>query len=79
MENYDIIPLQEDDCEFYCVFEKQTEQAIDFFYFYQDADEYKSFLSEGGAFDGFTPSFMLKEVHVPTDPNEQFSREFLDM
>jgi hypothetical protein len=75
--NYDVLLVEDDDCAFWAVLENKTEQPIDFFYFEEDAKEYKQFLNSGGAFDGFTPSFVLKEVVLPKDDyaiNDEFSR-----
>lgn len=44
------------------VYEHQTNQFIKTFPQKKEAIEYMSFLTKGGAFDGFTPSFMLKSV-----------------
>jgi len=64
-ENYTLHVLTDDDNgTFYCVFEEQTQQVYDFFYFEEDAVSCISFLNSGGAFDGFTPNFMLKQVFI---------------
>lgn len=69
-----IIHTIEDDGDFYFIlFEKATEQVIDFFYFQEDAINYADFLENGGAFNGFTPTFMLQTITQPTDINQKFS------
>lgn len=62
---YDVILVEHEQDFFWCLYEKATEQAINFFLFKDDAEEQKNFLEKGGAFNGFTPSFMLKEVNLP--------------
>lgn len=72
--NYYILPLATEDNDFiWCVMENQTEQLIRAFEFEEDADYYCGFLNNGGAFDGFTPSFILREVVVPTNVNHEFA------
>ena len=42
-----------------------------------DAQEYMEFLENGGAFAGFTPSFVTHKVTIPaSNINEAFSAEF---
>ena len=65
MSKYDIIQVEHEEDFFWCLYEKDTEQAINFFLFKDDAYEKKDFLEKGGAFNGFTPSFILKEVNLP--------------
>lgn len=77
-EKYEIAVVEDDNDFFFCVYEKATEQAIDFFLFKDDADARKKFLERGGAFDGFTPSFILKEVSLPKTPSE-INRNFEEM
>ena len=69
-EKYQIAVVEDDNDFFFCVYENATEQAIDFFLFKDDADERKEFLEKGGAFDGFTPSFILKEVSLTKTATE---------
>jgi hypothetical protein len=61
---------------FHCVFEEKTQQVIDFFYFLDDAIETAQFMETGGAFDGYTPGFMLKEINIPVDNNEKIQSIF---
>jgi hypothetical protein len=66
---------------FYCVYEHGTEQAVDFYYFKEDAENCAKFFSSGGGFDGFTPRFMLTEVNIPLekqDVNRKFDQVFTD-
>lgn len=66
MVKYEIHIVNDDDQNvFHCVWERATEQAFDFFYFLDDAKACADFLENGGAFDGFTPSFMLINFSAP--------------
>ena len=58
------------------VYENASEHVIDTFYFEDDATEYAEFLEAGGAFDGFTPAFVLTPVALPDDINQKFSSTF---
>ena len=69
-EKYDILVVKNEDDYFFCLYENATEQAIDFFFFKDDAEEKMNFLNRGGAFDGFTPSFVLKEVALQKTQKE---------
>lgn len=46
----------------YYVKETTTNQNIKTFYDYNEAKKYMKFLNLGGAFDGFTPSFILNNT-----------------
>ncbi len=79
MMNYSVNPVMTDDNDFvWCVIEDPTEQIIMVFEFEEDASDYCQFLNEGGAFDGFTPSFILREVVTPIelDYNQKFEAIF---
>lgn len=76
--NYHIIALEMNNDYIWCVIETHTEQLIRAFEFEDEADEYCEFLNAGGAFDGFTPSFVLKEVTIPRNINQEFSSHLLD-
>lgn len=75
MSKYDIVIIEYDNDYFFCVYEKYSEQAVDFFYFKEDAETRKEFLETGGAFSGFTPAFILREVSV-TNPNKDINKSF---
>jgi hypothetical protein len=53
--------------------ENKTKQLIKAFAFEDEAEEYSEFLGEGGAFDGFTPTFILREVVLSRNVNADFS------
>jgi hypothetical protein len=74
MSKYYVLPLETDEHDFiWCVMENQTEQLIQAFGFEEDALEYANFLEDGGAFAGFTPSFVLREVVIQKDMNKEFT------
>lgn len=57
--------------------EESTNQIIDTFWFEDDAIEYCRFLENGGAFAGFTPSFVLKKTQM-IDTNQAFEMKFVE-
>ena len=70
---HSVRPVQDDKNNFfYALYEHASDLVLNFFYFEEDAIERKTFLDSGGAFDGFTPAFMLIEV-PQKNPNKQFS------
>ncbi len=73
MDNYYVLPLEVNSDFIWCVMEKKTEQLIKAFEFEEDALDYANFLESGGAFDGFTPSFILREVVFARNVNADFS------
>lgn len=76
MDNYHVLPLEVDTDYIWCVMENKTEQLIEAFEFEDDALEYANFLERGGAFAGFTPSFILREVAIDRNVNHEFA-EFI--
>ena len=74
MSSYYVMPLATEDNDFiWCVMENQTDQLIRAFEFEDEAKKYNKFLNRGGAFDGYTPSFILQEVASLIDVNQEFS------
>ncbi len=73
MDNYYVLPLEIESDFIWCVMENQTEQLIKAFEFEDEAVDYAEFLESGGAFDGFTPSFVLQEVALSQNINYEFS------
>lgn len=73
MDNYHVMPLALNNDFIWCVMETKTEQLIKAFAFEDEAQEYSDFLNEGGAFDGFTPTFVLREVAFDRNVNTDFS------
>lgn len=62
---YKIVILEHEKDFYYCLYETQTELAYDFYLFEEEAVKQGEFLSNGGAFHGFTPKFMLNKVVFP--------------
>ena len=59
------------------VFEEATSQVVAEFFFEDDAESYCRFLTKGGAFAGFTPTFVLKRTHS-SNINDAFQAEFAE-
>lgn len=72
---YTYYPKVEDDGIYWCIHETLTEQVIAAFFFEDDAKDYMEWLEDGGAFAGFTPSFMIQSV-ASGDINEAFEATF---
>lgn len=73
VRKYDILISHVIDDFIWNVYEKQTDQIIDSFFFEEDATRFAKFLESGGGFDGLTPAFMLTAVPDPT-VNAKFER-----
>ena len=65
-----------DDNLIWHVYEKNTDQVVGEFFFEEDAAEMAMFLEKGGAFAGYTPTFMMTKV--PTNINDAFAAEFAE-
>lgn len=75
MTKYTIAKLQDaNNANFFAILENKTEHILGFYCFLEDAEKRVSFLESGGAFDGFTPSFVLIETNKKTDINDDFSK-----
>lgn len=59
------------------IYEHATGLMIEVFFFEDEAQQAVSFYENGGAFDGFTPSFMLRTVSPQSDLNEAFEQRFI--
>ena len=71
MKKYRYYPeFDENDCLVWYVFENATQQIIESFLFEEDALDETLRLESGSAFDGFTPSFVLKEVALQKTQKE---------
>lgn len=55
---------------YHAVYEELTNQVIQFHYFLDDAKAQAKFFESGGAFRGFTPSYMLIEVPLRKSKEE---------
>jgi hypothetical protein len=70
-----VVELSKDEDDFYySVVEKNTDQVIISYFFEDDAKDYCKFLNNGGAFDGFTPAFMMIPIDMLADLNQKFSK-----
>lgn len=73
---YTFYPEQRSDDFVWCVHENLTDQVVEETFFEEDAQKYMEFLENGGAFAGFTPSFMLIKLNLKENLNEAFSATF---
>lgn len=55
---------------YHAVYEEATQQVIQFHYFLDEANDHARFLESGAAFNGFTPSYILKEVPLQKSKEE---------
>jgi hypothetical protein len=79
MRKYTIHTLKDNEGDFFFgVYEEATEQVIDFFFFQEDAKKTAKFMELGGAFAGFTPSFVLRKVPAKPDLNQKFDALYKD-
>lgn len=70
---FDIQTVNVDDqTTIYFVHEEPTDQYINWFLTGNQAMDYVNFLKRGGAFNGWTPAFMLVETEVETDIDLEF-------
>lgn len=77
MRKYSVEATHIADDFFWNVLEKKTAQVIRTFYFEEDALDMARFMEKGGAFDGYTPAFILNSAQLPSeDVNEKFTRTF---
>jgi len=72
MKNYIVEPSENNGDFVWSVIETQTDQIIQSKVFAEEAEAYARFLNNGGAFNGFTPNFMLQEVVISDNINDQF-------
>jgi hypothetical protein len=59
---YTYYPEIEDDGVYWLIHEDATDQVVAAFFFEEDAKEYMEWMETGGAFAGFTPTFMVRSV-----------------
>ena len=74
---YSYYPEIENDDVLWLVYEKATSQVVAEFFFEDDAAEYCQFLTNGGAFAGFTPTFIIKKTQS-IDINDAFAVRFAE-
>ena len=77
MKKYDVVVVENDRDFLWGVLENATEQLVDIYFFEDEAKETAMFYEHGGAFDGFTPAFMLRTVKFQSDLNEAFEQRFM--
>lgn len=77
MKKYDIVVVENEKDFLWGVFENATEQLVDVYFFEDEARDAAKFYERGGAFDGFTPTFMLRTVKSQSDLNEAFEQKFM--
>ena len=58
--NYNLIPKVGESC--YDIFETSTEQVLRTFDNFNEARKFMRHLNLGGGFDGWTPTFFIKDV-----------------
>lgn len=73
MDRYAVNPVNIEGNFFWELYETSTDQVIDQFFFEEDAVDTANFMERGGAFAGWTPSFILREVAAPRDLNHEFT------
>lgn len=74
---YKIIPATTIVGDFiWSVYEDTTEQFVESFFFEDDAKKFVKFNERGGAFAGFTPTFMTTRGYKPKNIDEEFSASF---
>lgn len=77
MKKYDVVVIENEKDFLWGVYENATEQLVDVFFFEDEAHDTALFYERGGAFDGFTPAFMLRTVKFQSDLNEAFEQRFM--
>lgn len=77
MKKYTVNPVNINGDYVWEILETATQQVIENFFFEEDAIDFAETL-EDSAFEGWTPSFMLKKVEISNDINQRFSSLFQD-
>ena len=75
MSQYTYYPEFDNDEVLWLVYENTSEQVVAEFFFEEDAQAYSNFLQKGGAFAGFTPTFVLQKTQS-SNINDAFAAEF---
>lgn len=70
------VAVQDNGETLHCVFEHATDQVVNYFAEPKLADKYIKFLRKGGAFGGYTPTFITTSVKdfIKKNPNAEFER-----
>ena len=77
MRKYDVVVIENEKDFLWGVYENATEQLIDVFFFEDEAQDTAFSYEKGGAFDGFTPAFLLRAVKFKSDLNRAFEQSFM--
>lgn len=75
MKKYLVNPININGDYVWEVLETATHQVIDSFFFEDDAIDFAETL-EDSAFEGWTPSFILRKVEIVEDINQRFISVF---
>lgn len=75
-KRYNVQPRQVETDFVWDLYEAPTEQILETYYFKDDAKKAARFMEGGGAFNGWTPAFMLVKVASVLDINREFSAKF---
>lgn len=78
MKKYQVEPRQVEGDFVWDLHETETEQTIETYYFKDDARKVMKFMESGGAFNGWTPAFMLVKVASVLDINQEFAAKFAE-
>lgn len=78
MKKYSFEPINNEGDFMWQLYEEQTEQIIGHFFFEEDCAKMARFMENGGAFDGWTPGFILQDLGIERDINLEFSSVFSD-
>lgn len=73
MKKYETHPVNINGDFMWELTETETEHVIGYYFFEEDARKAARFMEKGGAFDGWTPSFILQDVEIFKDINQEFS------
>ncbi len=74
MKKYDVNPVSTNDEDFYWqLYEIASERIIATFPFREDAQKAADWMDKGGAFNGFTPGFILINTNTI---DEKFEKAF---
>ena len=78
MRKYVIEPVNIEGDFMWELYENETEHVIGHFFFEEDCVKAAKFMESGGAFDGWTPRFILQDLGIERDINLEFSSVFSD-
>ena len=76
MEKFKLHTVEDDGELYHCVYETQSNQLINYFFFEDDAREELTKLKSGIGFDGFTPAFMLNTSYRKAIESKNINSKF---